>query len=225
MNNNDNNTKTMIASRESRILYSGIVLAVVYTTGLFLLTKSDLELFRNMLVMGFINMIFGRAASLSFGFTLNVSRWAIIVQTMVLETIAVLIIYPLFIFAWHKLLNIDYLDRFFNKIRSAAEEHHDKVKKYGLIGLFAFVVFPFWMTGPVVGSIIGFLLGFDSIITISIVLLGTYFAIFGWAFVFYNLHVLFYRISPYLPYLFLTAIILVVIAGYILGKIKRKHSV
>ena len=41
--------------------------------------------------------------------------------------------------------------------------------------------FPFWMTGPVVGCAIGFLLGLRAWVNMVVVLAGTYVAIFVWA--------------------------------------------
>jgi hypothetical protein len=70
----------------------------------------------------------------------------------------------------------------FLRIHSAAEAHKDRVQRYGVIGLFLFVWLPFWMTGPVVGCVIGFLLGLRTWVNMATVLAGTYAAILGWAF-------------------------------------------
>ena len=75
-----------------------------------------------------------------------------------------------------------------DRTRKAAETHKDKVQKYGIIGLFMFVWLPFWMTGPVVGCMIGYLLGLRVWVNITTVLIGTYAAILGWAFLLYQLH-------------------------------------
>jgi hypothetical protein len=40
---------------------------------------------------------------------------------------------------------------------------------------------PFWMTGPVVGIIIGDLMNFSLVKNITIVAIGTFVAIFCWA--------------------------------------------
>jgi uncharacterized membrane protein len=50
-----------------------------------------------------------------------------------------------------------------------------------MIGLFAFVFLPFWMTGPVVGSVIGFLIGLKARHNLPIVLSATYAAVAIWA--------------------------------------------
>jgi hypothetical protein len=51
------------------------------------------------------------------------------------------------------------------------------------------VFVPFWMTGPVVGAIIGVLLGLKPRVNLAVVLSATYVAIFLWALLLDELHV------------------------------------
>jgi hypothetical protein len=57
-----------------------------------------------------------------------------------------------------------------------------------MIGLFAFVFLPFWMTGPVVGSVIGFLIGLKARHNLPVVLAATYAAVAIWAVFFERLN-------------------------------------
>ncbi|MCU0252781.1 MAG: small multi-drug export protein, partial [Vicinamibacterales bacterium] len=66
-------------------------------------------------------------------------------------------------------------------VRRSAEASQSRVARYGMIGLFAFVFLPFWMTGPVVGSVIGFLIGLKARHNLPIVLSATYAAVAIWA--------------------------------------------
>ena len=54
-----------------------------------------------------------------------------------------------------------------------AQNQKTKIKKYGSIGLFLFVMFPFFMTGPVIGAIIGYLLNYRAVHNFLIVFSGT----------------------------------------------------
>jgi len=56
---------------------------------------------------------------------------------------------------------------------TANGEQKTNIKKYGTIGLFFFVMLPFFMTGPVIGSIIGYLLNYKAIHNFLIVFSGT----------------------------------------------------
>ena len=68
-----------------------------------------------------------------------------------------------------------------------AQSQKTKIKKYGAIGLFLFVMFPFFMTGPVIGSIIGYLLNYKAINNFLIVFGGTLSSIVIYAMVGNNL--------------------------------------
>lgn len=54
-----------------------------------------------------------------------------------------------------------------------AQGQKTRIKKFGAIGLFVFVMFPFFMTGPLVGAIIGYLLNYKAIYNFLIVFSGT----------------------------------------------------
>jgi uncharacterized membrane protein len=132
--------------------------------------------------------MFGQAASMAFGYSQGLGHIMVIPICIAIETVLVLICYPLFVLSWRHLLVINWLKNIFENIRKAAEIQKGKVQKYGIIGLFVCVWSPFWMTGPVVGCVIGFLLDLRIWINITVVLAGTYLAIFGWAFFLRQLH-------------------------------------
>jgi hypothetical protein len=86
------------------------------------------------------------------------------------------------------------------------------------------VWFPFWMTGPVVGSAIGYLLGMPAWVTLSVVLAGTFVAIVGWAYVLFGLYTRAAVFAPWAPVLIVSLVILVILAVYFLdwrGKRRR----
>jgi hypothetical protein len=90
------------------------------------------------------------------------------------------------------------------------------VRRYGIIGLFAFVWFPFWMTGPVVGSVIGFLLGMRIWLNMTVVLTGTYVAIVGWAFLLRHFHKQVASYSSYAAMVLTALLIFVIIVGHLI---------
>jgi uncharacterized membrane protein len=155
---------------------------------------------------------------MTFGYTMGLGHTTVIPICMIIETIYVLILYPLFVFSWHRLLVVKWLKKTFERTQKAAETHKDKVQKYGIIGLFVFVWFPFWMTGPVVGSVIGFLLGLRLWVNMAVVLAGTYAAIFGWAFVLRKLHKQVASYSSYAAMVIMALLLFVIIVGHLLYK-------
>jgi len=133
----------------------------------------------------------------------------------------VLLFYPLFVFSMRKLVVFPSLKRLLDRTHAAAEHHHDTVRRYGIVGLFVFVWFPFWMTGPVVGAAIGYLLAFPSWLTLSVVLVGTYIAMLGWAWLLFGLYTRAAVFGPWAPALIVGTFILIVLVSYWLHR-RRK---
>ena len=179
---------TVLNSSEGHVLIVGIALAFLYTLWLGIQLIRSGQDFQSLIGMTATEVVFGRVACMAFGYSLGLSHLAVILISIILETILVLVFYPLFVFIWQQLLVLKWLRRMSDRTRIAAETHKDKVQKYGIAGLFMFVWFPFWMTGPVVGCMIGYLLGLRVWVNITTVLVGTYAAILGWAFLLYQLH-------------------------------------
>jgi len=209
LNSRQNNQlkTTLWASTEGSFLLIGIALILIYTfwLGIKLLVSPD----ESQVLVGLTatELTLGRGLAMTFGYTLGLGHGTVIPICMILETIYVLIFYPLFVFSWRRLLVVKSLKNTFERVQKAAETHKDKVQKYGVIGLFAFVWFPFWMTGPLVGSVIGFLLGLKLWLNMTVVLAGTYAAIIGWAFVLRQFHK---QVASYSSYAAMVIIALVI---------------
>ncbi|MHC4551425.1 MAG: small multi-drug export protein [Planctomycetota bacterium] len=174
--------QTLLSSSEGHLLLVGMSLAVSYLIWLGVQLMLRPENFQGYVGMTATEAVFGRVASMAFGYSQGFGHIRVILVCMAVETVLVLLFYPLFVLIWRQLLVIKWLHNMSDRTRRAAEAHKDFVGRYGIIGLFFFVWLPFWMTGPVVGCMIGYLLGLRAWINITTVLLGTYAAIAGWAF-------------------------------------------
>jgi uncharacterized membrane protein len=169
-------------------------------------------------------IMFGRAFGMAFGYSKGLGHSTVIPICIIIETILVLIFYPLFVFSWRHLLVINWLNNVFERIQTSAEAHKDKVRKYGIIGLFVFVWFPLWMTGPVVGCVIGFLLGLRVWLNITVVLAGTYVAIVGWAFFMRQLDEQVESYSSHGAMILMVLLIVIVVVGHLLHRILHKNK-
>lgn len=167
-------------------------------------------------------IMFGRAACMAFGYPLGLGHATVISICIIIETILVLVFYPLFVFSWRHLVVLKWFKGIFERTQRAAEMHKDKIQRYGVIGLFAFVWFPFWMTGPVVGSVIGFLLGLPVWLNMTVVLAGTSAAILGWAFLLRQLHAHVASYSPYAAMILMALLGVIIILGHLLHRPPRK---
>lgn len=214
------NIRTFISSQEGKIFIVGTLLLFGYfmnIVGVYLFSVDD----ANKLVgMSVTNFFFGRAAGISFGFSAGLSDGVIIFMNMMIEFIMVMIIYPLFVLSWNKSLDVDFLKNFFSSVENQRVKYKDFFDKYGKYGLFIFVWFPFWMTGPVIGAIIGFLIGIKHYYTMLIVLSGTSLAIVIWTYFLKELVVLLNQLSANAPYILLGLFVVIALFFKVLKSTK-----
>ena len=215
--------RQLFRTTEGHILLLGIAVAVAGLIVMGLIALSSPQTARMFGAMTFFNITFGRIVSMSIGYAGGYGHSLVIPVNIWIETVLVLLFYPVFVFSMRKLVEFPHLKRLLERTRATAERHHDKVRRYGIVGLFIFVWFPFWMTGPVVGSAIGYLLGFPAWLTVSVVLAGTYLAMGGWAYLMFGVHSHAAMFGPWAPALLVILIILFVLAGYWLNHHSRKH--
>ncbi len=213
---------TLLNSAEGRLLLVGVALAFIYILWLGITLLLSPDQFHAFLGTTTTELVFGRAAGMAIGYSLGLRNREVIPICAVIETVSVLVFYPLFVLAWEHLLVISSLKNYFDRAHQAALTHQAKIQRYGIVGLFVFVWFPFWMTGPMVGSVIGFLLGLPVWLNMTIVLGATYTAIIAWALFWRHVHERAASYSAYAPVLLVLLVIAVVIAGRFLPRLLRK---
>lgn len=186
------NSKTLkglvLTSAEGRVLMLGTALTFVWAVYLGYQLLVSISRFHSLLAMTAAEVVFGRMTCMALGYSTGFSNTEVVLISMFLETVLVMISYPTFVFIWRQLLVIKWLKKSSDRMRQAAERHKGTISRYGVIGIFTFVWLPFWMTGPVVGCMIGYLLGLKVWVNITAALAGTYVAILGWAYLLRKLH-------------------------------------
>ena len=216
--------RQLIRTTEGRILLLGIAVTLAGPVVMGLVAFGSPETLHMIGVMSFTNIVFGRAVSMSIGYAGGYGHALVVPVNMWVESVLVLLFYPLFVFSIRSLVVFPGLKRLLERTHEAADRHHDKVSRYGIVGLFIFVWFPFWMTGPVVGAAIGYLLGFSAWLTVSIVLAGTYIAMSAWGWLLSGLHTRAAIFGPWAPALIVGIFILIVLAGYWLNRRRKKKG-
>ena len=211
--------ETLFTVSEGRLLLAGLAMAFLYIFWLGVMVVFFPAKSQALVGMTATQLIFGRAVGMTFGYSLNLGHGVVIPICIAVETIMTIVFYPLFVLSWRQLLVIRWLKNIFKRIRGAADRNKVFVQRYGIIGLFAFVWIPFWMTGPCVGCVIGFLLGMKVFKNLAAVLTGTYIAIFCWAFFLRQFHD---KAASYGSYATTVILILVVIA-FVIVKVVRHH--
>ncbi|MCD4757453.1 MAG: small multi-drug export protein [Arcobacteraceae bacterium] len=172
--------KTILATSHGKILLLGIVL-VIFLSG-FILTFYFIDsTFANKIsAMVIANIAVGRVPSLSLGYASELSHFWVIATNVYIEMTMVTLLYATFVFRYQNIVQMNYLDSFFKKIKKYKIKYTILFDKYGILGLFVFVFIPFWMTGPIVGAIIGYLIGLRDVTIMITVFIATIIAMIMW---------------------------------------------
>lgn len=215
--------ETLFSSTEGRLLGVGLALTAL----MFLAFGIGWHLYPDSVftytAMTGLNLIIGRAAGMSFGYASGLGHVQVIPLNMLVETIQVLVVYPLFALSWRQLIRLRRLQPFVTRMHRAAEFRGGAVRKFGIVGLFVFVFVPFWMTGPVVGAIIGFLIGLRPWVNVAVVLGATYVAIGVWGLLLNELSTWAATVNQFAPFALVIAIVLIALAIHLLGR-RRDRS-
>jgi len=134
----------------------------------------DPDLYKVLFSTAIIHTMGGRALGIITCLSADISLFYTILYNFYLEVLIVLIVYSIVVLIMR---NIIQPKLFHNAVRQAeitAQNQKTKIKKYGTIGLFIFVMLPFFMTGPVIGSLIAYLLNYKAINNFLIVFSGTF---------------------------------------------------
>ena len=216
-------SKTLFASPEGLLLGIGLALTSLLFLGFGIAWHLYPDSVLSYTAMTGLNLVIGRAAGMSFGYASGFGHAQVVPLNMLVESIQVLVVYPLFVLSMRQLIRVPQLQVFLSRMHHAAEAHGGSVRKFGIVGLFVFVFVPFWMTGPVVGSIIGFLIGLRPWVSVSIVLGATYVAIGVWALLLNELSAWAATVNRFAPFALVVAIALIVLAVQWLAR-RRAHS-
>jgi len=207
--------RRVIAAPEGGIFLTGVVVAVLYLVGMGLTWRWSGTLFQSLFTMTTTHVLAGRAAGISWGYAHDLRPWLVIGANLAIEAILVMLFFPLFVLSYHKLIIIAPLKDAMVRVQRAAQARQAQIMKYGIPGLLLFVWFPFWMTGPIVGSVIGFLIGLRPWVNMAVVLAGTGLATLCWGFALERLHTALRGLGHYVPLVFVGAILLVAISIHI----------
>jgi len=217
--------KVLYSSIEGRLLAVGLALTALMILAFGIIGNLYPDKVLPYAAMTGLNFFIGRAAGMSFGYANGYSHAQVVPFNILVETIQVLVVYPLFALSSRQLIELRAVKPFILRIQRAAESQDGMVRPFGIIGLFVFVFLPFWMTGPVVGAIIGFLIGLRPWVNLVVVLGSTYIAIGIWALLLNELSAWAATVNRLLPWALVVAIVLLVAAMNILHQHQdRPHN-
>lgn len=133
-----------------------------------------------------VHFFSGRAGNAGLGLELGFNRWFILVQCCTLDFIVMLLAYPLFVAWFSRVSRIPFIGPALTGAHDLALLHRRRIERYGAIGLVAFVAFPLWSTGPLVGVLLGYILGMRTWVSFSSVVLGNVLMTSVWVWFFHT---------------------------------------
>ena len=209
---------------EGRILLVGLVLLAILLGALGLTWFLAADAAFVYIVMGGLNLTVGRAAGMSFGYASGLGHAEVIPLNMIIESIQVIVVYPLVALTWTHLIDTPRWTAMMGRMTASAQSHRGQIQRYGIIGLFFFVFTPFWMTGPVIGAIIGFLIGLRTTTNLAVVLSATYVAICVWALLLNELSRWAGAYNEFAPFALVIGLVLLAASGRLLKRLPHARS-
>jgi uncharacterized membrane protein len=210
----------MFGGVEGWILLAGALLVLLTMLGFGVGWLFAPEVTLGLAAMTGLNLLIGLAAGMSFGYAHGFGSVEVIASSVLSDTLQVLIFYPLFVLSWQRLIDLGRLGPYLARLHASAASQQGWVRRFGIAGLVLFVFAPLWMTGPVVGSVIGFLIGLRARVNLPVVLLSSYLAIGLWALLFGQLNAL---AAVYHRWALFGVVVAVLLLAFVVHRIMRRR--
>ena len=216
--------KAVFKSQEIDILCAGLLFALGILAWFLYLQHADGRKATRMVAVITTHLSFGRAAGVSTAVATHAfSRLETIFLGSLIEGSVVCLFFSAFCLSCKKLIHLPWLDTAIRNVRVSAHRQRRRLLGWGIPGLIAFVWFPFLMTGPVVGSVIGYLLGMRPWIVVSTVMFGTVSAIVSWTFLMDVVSRWVEMVGDYVPAI-AVLVILSIILVFRITRYRRLHT-
>jgi uncharacterized membrane protein len=195
---------------EGKLLLTGTFLALALLGGVIFYAVTDFETAKTLVLTFIAHSIGGRAAGIGLCILQDFGTFPTIAYNFYLEILMVCFTYSIFVLSATQYLRVEWLTRIMEKIAVQALKNKQKIEQFGWLGIFFFVMAPLPVTGPVVGSIIGYMLRLSLVKNFSATFLGTLTAIIIWFQFFDFLEERFHMIQ----YVFAFIVLLVLVVNF-----------
>lgn len=130
------------------------------------------------LVLG--NLFLGRAYNITVGLREGYSTVYLFFQCGLGDVVVLLLMYPLLVAGYRRAVEWRFVGPGIANIRASAEKHKSRIERFGALGLMAFVFFPAWSTGPLVGGVVGYLVGMRTSVVFTSIIIGNFLSVAAW---------------------------------------------
>lgn len=183
-------------SPERSILLASIAMSLLLLGVVIYYLISNPSMSRILILVFVAHAFGGRAAGVGLCLMDGLTPSFTIFYNLFLEVFIVCWTYSLFVLSINNYLKFRVVKFYALRLERKARKYKQKIANYGWPGIFIFVMLPLPATGPVIGSIVGYLLRLKVWYNLSAAFLGTFVAIIVW-FIFFdfleqNLHIIRY---------------------------------
>jgi uncharacterized membrane protein len=214
-------SETFLHSEEGRLFLLGCLMLIAWVCVGAALCHSDHPWWAEIFGVAVAHMFAGKAVSIAQGIAIGMPGGLIASISIYADMTALFITYPILIFSYKHFVDRPFYEKHVKHIFESAQKGLDRVGHSKIVGLFAFVWFPFWMTGVIVGAVLGFLMGMRTWAIMLTVMIGTTSAVICWVFAYDYLFGWVTGIGEPVLYVFIGLIILAVVIHHIRRRRRR----
>ncbi len=118
------------------------------------------------------HMFSGHIGNAALGFKMGFHLYFLLYQSLVQDLIIILFLYPLTVQGYHYLWRLPVIGPHLKGAHDTAIYYKPYIAPYGAIGLAVLVFIPLFSTGPIVGTVLGYLLGLNPFVVLGSVIVG-----------------------------------------------------
>jgi uncharacterized membrane protein len=166
-------SRQLLAEPIGRLFLVGCVELVLFLVLIGILWRNGIGVWDNLLAMCFIQVFFGRIASAAQAAQSNIGIPLALALMVYIDMMVVFLSFPVLVFSYERLFHRPFFQKHMKRVFDSAEKSVKKLSGYRILGVFFFVWSPLLMTGVIVGSVLGYLLGLRLRTNMVTVALGT----------------------------------------------------
>lgn len=216
--------RQFLRSEEGIVFLLGILFVMLWFGGILFLWSISHPRWHQVLTYGFTQLFGGRAACIAYGTQIGLAPALNVFFASFVDAYTVFVLYPLLVFGYRHVSERPFFQKHMQPVFESAQTSLPRVAKYKVAGVFAFVWFPFWMTGVVVGAVLGYLLGLKTWVNMAVVVLGTTSAALCWVLLYDRLYAWLGDIDPRIPMAVTVLVIVSLIVLQIRASRRRKAA-
>lgn len=167
-------------SEYGRIFALGCLLLIGGISVIGFMAYRDYPLWPDIFSMSIAHMVAGRGVSVIQGLSLGLHPVVILILATYSDLVLMLIAYPVMVFTYQYFVESRVFQNHMRPVFDSARKRMDRFGRYKIAGVFVFVWLPLWMTGILAGSILGYLLGLRTWVTLTVAGFGTFSSILCW---------------------------------------------